>query len=209
MKKSLVIASKNLGKVYEIKTLLKGLPLDLLSLHDKKFINYVSPPENCPSFEDNAKQKALSVAKEFGTWAIGDDSGLVVPMLKEKSPGIHSARYAGEEATDKENRKLLLKNMKHLEGENRCAYFECSIALSSPEKIVFSTTQRVEGFIAKDERGRYGFGYDPLFIKHGYNKTFAEVEEFVKNTISHRKKAISLLIPVLHEQLGLMHDLSC
>lgn len=208
MKKTLIIASENLGKFYEFKDFFLDLPLDLVSLRDKQFANYTAPKEEGSSFEKNAIQKALSAAKALNNWAIGDDSGLVVPMLKEKSPGMRSARYAGDQATDKENRTLLLNNMKHLNGDNRFAYFECSIALASPEKVVFSTTQRVEGFISENERGRNGFGYDSLFIKHGYNKTFAEVDQFVKNSISHRKKVISLLVPILQEHLGLVHDLS-
>jgi XTP/dITP diphosphohydrolase len=195
----ILIATTNGHKIREIRTLLKPLnKFDFYSLLD--FPHYVQPEETGNSFEENALLKALHAAKELKKLAIADDSGLVVPALGG-APGVYSARYAGPEATDKENRRKLLKEMALLEGIARSAYFECCIVLASPEgakKIVNATC---EGIIIKEERGGHGFGYDPLFIKHDYSQTFGELEEHLKNQVSHRAKALQKLKLTL-ENLG-------
>jgi XTP/dITP diphosphohydrolase len=127
---------------------------------------------------------------------MADDSGLVVPMLKEE-PGIHSKRYAGDNAADVDNRQKLLEAMRHFHGLDRSAYFECSLALCCPDGMEKSVTGTCEGHILFEERGSNGFGYDPLFVKHDYDKSFAEVTESVKNRISHRRKAFEKLLPTL------------
>lgn len=199
MENVLIIASHNVHKIREFRSMLKGLThLDVLSLID--FPNYQLPPETGTSFEENAILKATHAAKELNHRVLADDSGLVVPSLQGK-PGVHSRRYAGEHATDKENRQKLLLEMKEIESPFRQAYFECWIAIASPaglEKIAKGTA---EGFIAEKEKGGAGFGYDPLFIKHEYGKTFAELDEEIKNRISHRRKALDKLIPILEAQL--------
>lgn len=188
----LVIASTNVHKIREYRAILKGISnLDVYSLLD--FPNYVPPDETGNSFEENAVLKATSAAKAIGHWVIADDSGLVVPALQGR-PGIYSARYAGQEATDRENRRKLLQEMSHLTDPERHAYFECSIVLASPEGIKKCARGSCEGFILHEERGRYGFGYDPIFVKHEYRKTFAELDEEIKNRISHRRKAIDKLL---------------
>lgn len=191
----LVIASANVHKIREIKSILKGkLPFDLLSLKD--FPDYVPPHENGKTFLENATIKAEHCAKTLKEWALADDSGLIVPALKG-APGIYSARYAGSNASDADNRKKLLKEMAGLEENERFAFFECCVALASPEGIKKSACANCEGKILSTERGGGGFGYDPLFEKHEYNKTFAELKEEVKNQISHRKKALDKLLPTL------------
>jgi XTP/dITP diphosphohydrolase len=124
------------------------------------------------------------------------DSGLVVPAL-DGAPGIFSARYAGKNGTDHDNRKKLLDAMRHLADEDRQAYFACCIAVASPQEIKKCACGTCEGVLLAEERGGSGFGYDPLFIKHGYSKTFAEIDEAVKNRISHRRKALDKLLPFL------------
>jgi XTP/dITP diphosphohydrolase len=124
---------------------------------------------------------------------IADDSGLVVPSLGG-IPGVYSARFAGENATDLDNRKLLLQKIEHLLEEDRHAYYECCIVLASPSGVKKCVRGICEGTLLTAEKGGGGFGYDPLFIKHGYNKSFAELEEATKNRISHRRKALDKLI---------------
>jgi XTP/dITP diphosphohydrolase len=188
----LVIASTNMHKVREFRGILKSLPhLDLLSLCD--FPNYTPPEETGTTFEENAILKAEHAAKELNRWVIADDSGLVVPALNG-APGVLSARYAGNDATDLDNRKKLLEEMQHLMEEDRQAFFECCIALASPTGIKKVVKGTCEGTLLTEDRGSGGFGYDPLFVKHGYNKTFAELEESVKNRISHRRKALDKIV---------------
>lgn len=165
--------------------------LDLYSLID--FSDYVPPPEDGNSFEDNAVIKATDAAKKLDEWVIADDSGLVIPALGG-APGIFSARYAGENASEKDNRKKLLSAMRDLKEEQRDGYYECCIALASPEGLVKVASARCEGTIIEKERGGQGFAYDSLFKKHDYNKTFAELEEEVKNRISHRRKALDKIL---------------
>jgi len=129
-------------------------------------------------------------------WVIADDSGLVVPAL-QGAPGVYSRRYASEHATDKENRKKLLQDMSHLQDANRQGYFECWIALASPQGIKKTAKGVSEGMIIDREKGSFGFGYDSIFVKHEYGKTFAELDEDTKNRISHRRKALDKLLPSL------------
>ncbi len=199
MKQILIIASKNVHKIREFRSMLKKFPtLDLLTLND--FPTYSPPGETGASFEENAILKATHAAKELQHWAIADDSGLVVPALKG-APGIFSQRYAGANASDKENRKKLLADMQHIEEPHRQAYFECWIALATPEGLKKTTKGVSEGVITEKERGSLGFGYDSIFIKHEYGKTFAELEEETKNRISHRRKALDKISPFLESML--------
>lgn len=184
----LVLATQNGYKIREMRTFLKTLKgFDLFSLLD--FPDYLPPPEDGTTFEENARVKALHAAQALGKWTLADDSGLVVPALNG-APGIYSARYSGEHASDKDNRKKLLKEMENLSGERRFAYFECCLVLASPEEVQKIVTGHCEGMVTEEERGGNGFGYDALFIKHDYNQTFAELGEIVKNQISHRAKAL-------------------
>ena len=185
----LVIASKNIHKIREIKTILNEITpnIDLLSLID--FPEYIPPEETGASFEENAKIKAIHAAKALNSWVISDDSGLVVPALNGE-PGVFSARYAGEKATDSDNRKKLISKLADLSDKDLYAYFECCMAIASPENLKKSVCAKCEGRIETTERGGEGFGYDPLFVKHDYNQTFAQLKEAVKNKISHRRKAL-------------------
>ncbi len=191
----LVIASRNVHKIREFRAILKKMAsFDLLSLID--YPQYTPPEEASHSFEENAILKAEHAAKHLNCWAIADDSGLVVPALRG-DPGVLSRRYAGEGATDKENRKKLLKEMEGLQEQNRQAYFECWIAVASPTGVKKVAKGISEGRILEKEKGSFGFGYDALFIKHDYGKSFAELDEDTKNRISHRRKALDRLRPFL------------
>ena len=188
----LVIASTNVHKIREFKAMLKSNSrFDLRSLCD--FPDYVPPPETGITFEENATLKAVHAAKALNRWVIADDSGLVVPALGG-APGVYSARYAGDHATDGDNRKKLLEKMHHLLGEDRHAYFECCIVLASPSGVKKCVRGISEGTLLTTEKGGGGFGFDPLFVKHGYNKTFSELDEATKNRISHRRKALDKLV---------------
>ncbi|MDR3625093.1 MAG: RdgB/HAM1 family non-canonical purine NTP pyrophosphatase [Chlamydiales bacterium] len=193
----IVIATHNMHKVRELRAMLKSdLSIEFLSLND--FPSYVAPEETGSTFEENALIKASSAAHCFNKWVLADDSGLVVPSLNGE-PGVFSARYAKVDRsqhtpTDRENRIKLLKALAGKSDLNRSAYFECCLALVSPndEKKIFKGV--CEGLITEEERGKNGFGYDAIFIKHDYNQTFAELDESIKNRISHRRKAVDKLI---------------
>lgn len=192
----IILASHNPHKLREFRNIFRSLPyIDLVSLHS--YPQYILPEETGKTFEENALIKAQYIAKATNSWVIADDSGLIVPALNEQ-PGVHSARYAGDKATDRENRIKLLQEMAHLQDdEQRFAYFECCIVLAHPEKSPKIVHGRCTGAITFAEKGGQGFGYDPIFIKDGYNQTFAELEEGIKNRISHRRKAIDALLPTL------------
>lgn len=191
----IVIASHNLHKIREFREMFKALPnIELLSLLN--FPKYVPLPETGVTFKENALIKAHHAAKHLKMWALADDSGLVVPKL-QGGPGVHSKRYSGDEATDADNRRKLLAAMQGLTGLERCAYFECCLALCSPEGIEKCVTGICEGQIITEERGRNGFGYDSIFVKNDYEKTFAELDESVKNRISHRHKAFEKMGNIL------------
>ena len=200
----LVIASNNVHKIREFRSMLKPLAmLDVYSLLD--FPNYSPLPETGTSFEENAVAKAVHAAKTLDKIVIADDSGIVIPALDGK-PGIYSARYAREKASDKENREKLLQKMAHLKDEERAAYYECCIVVATPDGQKKVTHGFCEGEILLSERGSMGFGYDPLFVKHDYSKSFAEMNEETKNRISHRRKAIEKILPYLESLCNIVNS---
>ena len=187
----IVISSTNLHKIRETRAILKqSFRCDFLSLHD--FPDYTPPEETGLTFEENAFLKAIHASKALKSWVIADDSGLVIPSLNNE-PGVKSARYAGEKATDKENREKLIKALEKLDESERTGYFVCALALASPEGIIKQVKASCEGTLLTSPRGSGGFGYDPLFIKYDYNKTLAQLDEETKNRISHRRKALEKL----------------
>lgn len=191
----LVIASHNVHKIREMRGMLaKFAHLDITSLLN--YPDYVPVEETGDSFEANARLKAEDAARVLKKWVISDDSGLVVPALGG-APGVRSKRYAGEKATDSENRVKLLQAMQGMSDLKRAAFFECCLALANPEGIVKFVRGLCEGYIIEEERGKNGFGYDSLFVKHDYDKTFAELDESTKDRISHRSKAFEKMSPSL------------
>ena len=184
----LVIASRNKGKTQEIKELLKDFPVGIKNLDDFGPIPHLE--EDGDTFDENAYKKASFAARILGLPALADDSGLIVEAL-DGAPGIHSARYAGENATDKQRCLKLLNDM---EGKsNRKAAFECVISIAVPTGPALTYEARCEGLIAKEPAGSNGFGYDPVFFYTPLNKTFAQMTGEEKNHISHRGKALAEL----------------
>lgn len=186
----IVIASRNKKKIEELKRILQGLPIEILSIDD--FPNLEEVIEDGNSFEENALKKARYVHQTTGLPALADDSGLEVESLGGK-PGIFSARYAGDNATDQDNVNKLLIEMKELPEDKRKARFVCCIAFVSSkgeEKVFWGYAK---GKITREPRGKLGFGYDPVFIPEGYKLTFAELPPEEKDRLSHRRKALDKL----------------
>lgn len=186
--RSFVLATRNRGKISEFKKLLSGFGLEIKSLEDFSTIPAII--EDGETFEDNAYKKAHLTAKILGLPALADDSGLLVEAL-DGAPGVHSARYAGEKAADKDNNMKLLKAMK---GEkNRKAVFHAVIAIAVPRGPALIFEGRCEGEILQSLAGDNGFGYDPIFYYPPLKKTFAQMSPDEKNGVSHRGKAMAEL----------------
>ena len=185
MVKIIVLATRNSGKIREFQQLLKNFPVEIKNLTDFGPIPEVE--EDGKTFDDNAYKKALFTAKALGLPAISDDSGLAVDALNG-APGVKSARYAGENATDKANIEKLLEEMKGK--DDRRAAFECVISIAVPTGPALTYEGRCEGKITQEPKGTSGFGYDPVFFCPQYGKTFAELSSDEKNMISHRGKAL-------------------
>jgi XTP/dITP diphosphohydrolase len=196
----LLLATTNVHKIREFRQLLKQLAphLDIITLMN--FPEYEAPEENGTTFEANARLKAIHAAQHLKCWTLADDSGLVVPTL-QGAPGVYSRRYAGPDASDADNRRKLLQAMEQSHDLERAAYYNCTLALAHPDGICKVVQGQCEGYIAYNEKGRHGFGYDALFIKHDYDKSFAELDESIKNRISHRAKAIEKISPILLQSL--------
>jgi XTP/dITP diphosphohydrolase len=184
----LVIATRNKGKTKEIKALLKDFPVNIKNLDDFGPIPHLE--EDGDTFDENAYKKASFAARILGLPALADDSGLIVEAL-DGAPGIHSARYAGESATDEQRYLKLLDDMKGK--SNRKAAFECVISVAVPTGPALTYEARCEGLITTEPAGSNGFGYDPVFFYPPYNKTFAQITGKEKNRISHRGKALAEL----------------
>jgi len=188
MSNTLVIATHNRGKAAEIHKLLCDIPWQLLSLQEFDGVGVAE--ENKDSYEGNAVLKARYYAVATRSWVLADDSGLEVAALAG-APGVLSARYAGETASDAERRNLLLSEIDKQGAVERRARFVCSAAIADPSGEIRKLTEGVcEGAIAHEARGDGGFGYDPIFIPNGYTQTFGELAEDIKNQISHRAKAL-------------------
>ncbi|HEY6802638.1 MAG TPA: RdgB/HAM1 family non-canonical purine NTP pyrophosphatase [Pyrinomonadaceae bacterium] len=186
--KRLVIATRNQGKVYEIRQLLGEIPCELISLEN--FANTTVPDETESTYEGNAILKARHYANETGEFVLADDSGLEVMALGGK-PGVLSARYAGEDATDEERRRKLLSELGNIPSELRGARFVCAAVIAGPEQVLNVTKGICEGRIALKAQGTSGFGYDPIFVPHGFEETFGQLSEEIKNQISHRARALA------------------
>jgi XTP/dITP diphosphohydrolase len=183
---SLVLATRNNGKIEEIQYILRTCPVVLKTLDDFRPISDVE--EDGKSFEENAYKKASFVARELGVIAMADDSGLVVDALGGE-PGVHSARYAGPGATAQER---YLKLLRALEGKtHREAAFECVISIAAPNGKSLTYRGRCEGVITTAPVGTNGFGYDPVFYYPPFGKTFGELSASQKDTVSHRAHALA------------------
>jgi XTP/dITP diphosphohydrolase len=200
MGKVLVLATRNVKKRREIEEILSDLGMELQDLS-----HYPSAPEvieDGSTFEANARKKASETALAVGQWALGEDSGLVVPGLNGR-PGVLSARYAGKQGDDSANNTRLLAELAPLPSDRRAAYYVCTAALADPKGQVHAVTVgQCHGTIISEYRGQGGFGYDPLFLIQEYHKTFGELSPRVKHALSHRARALAQLRPVLWQLLG-------
>jgi XTP/dITP diphosphohydrolase len=186
MKHTIVLATRNEGKVKELREVLKDFPIDLRGLND--FGPIAEVVEDGETFDENAYKKALFTARVLGLPAMSDDSGLVVEALNG-APGVYSARYGGENASDADNIEKLLTEM---EGkDDRRAHFECVISLTVPSGPALTYEGRCEGEITREVKGDGGFGYDPVFFSPELGKTFAESSMEEKNRVSHRGRAMA------------------
>jgi XTP/dITP diphosphohydrolase len=190
----LIVATRNKGKIREIREALKGLGLRIYTLSD--FPDAPEIEEDGKSFVENALKKARFYSNYFGKLTITDDSGLEVDSLKGL-PGIYSARYAGKKATGQENNEKLLREMEGISFSKRGAKFRCVMAMVSPDGREANAEGSCKGTIGFKEKGRKGFGYDPLFILPKYRKTMAELSLEEKNKISHRGKAVRKLRKII------------
>ena len=196
---TLVMATRNPGKVRELREILKDLDFKLLSLAD--FPELPEIPETGATFLENAAAKAREVARLTGLPALADDSGLEVAALGGR-PGVFSARYAGDltfpaTPTDQDNWRKLLTEMAGVPPEARGARFVCAIALALPDGRLYHTRGECAGYIALAPRGDQGFGYDPVFTVPEYGATLAELGPKIKNRISHRARALAALKDLL------------
>ena len=197
MTKKIIIATGNKGKVKEFEELFYSYGYEIETLLDHPEIPDI--PETGETFLENAYQKASFLSEHLGKIVLADDSGLEVDAL-DGAPGIYSARYAGEHGNDKKNNEKLLKDLKELNTSNREANFICSLVLVGPEREPLFVEGKVYGTILEEPRGENGFGYDPLFIPEGYDKTFSQMGIDEKNKISHRYRALNALIEKLKER---------
>jgi len=196
---TLLLATTNRGKIAEILSLLGDLPVEFVSLA-QALPGRPPPVEDGATLEDNARIKARAAASKAMMVTLAEDSGLAVDALGGR-PGVRSARFAGEGATDAENNAALLEALSEVDDDQRSARFRCVAVLldpwSEPEARELVTEGRCEGVIARAPRDGGGFGYDPLFIVTGYGRTMAELTEQEKNAVSHRARAIQALRPAL------------
>lgn len=184
----LLIGTRSAGKFCEICLLLARLPPRLLSLND--FPGTLAAEETGATFADNASIKARAYAAQTKRWTLADDSGLEVDALGG-APGVFSARYAGEQATDAERVALLLRKLSAFSGAQRGARFVSVIAIADPQARVIQTVCGTSvGRIARQAKGTNGFGYDPVFIPQGYEQSFGELPDEIKQRISHRALAL-------------------
>mgnify|MGYP000863939335 CR=1 FL=1 len=190
----IIFASKNEGKVREIRQMLESTGIDLVSLN--RFSAVPEIIEDGRSFLENALKKARTIAEYTGENVLADDSGLEVDILQGE-PGIHSARYAGAGATDAENNARLLEKLRNLPPEKRCASFHCELVFYKRDGSYQSFTGKWQGRIIDEPRGSNGFGYDPIFFLPQLGKTAAELPPAIKNKLSHRGQAFAQLQKVL------------
>jgi XTP/dITP diphosphohydrolase len=195
----IVLGTRNKKKIEEIKRISTDLSLVILSLED--FPDCPETVEDRGTFEGNAVKKATDVCRCTGKPALADDSGLEVEILGG-APGVYSARYAGGTGgrSDERNNEKLLFELKNVPSEKRKARFTCCMALAFPDGTVKIFWGYVKGHIAREPRGKTGFGYDPVFIPSGHQKSFAEMTGSEKDSLSHRGKAIEKLAEFLRSQ---------
>ncbi len=198
-RRKVVIATRNRGKIRELQALLEDLGLELVSVGDIEGVPEVV--EDGATFLENAVKKAVEVARATGLAAIADDSGLEVDALGGR-PGVYSARYAGEGASDEDNYRKLLKELEGIPEKERTARFKCVMVAARPDGTHIWTEGACEGVIASEPKGSQGFGYDPVFYLPDKGRTMAQLSKEEKNAISHRGRAMRRLKEMLREFLN-------
>ncbi|NLL00673.1 MAG: XTP/dITP diphosphatase [Clostridiales bacterium] len=194
----IIFATSNEGKMKEIREILMGMDIELLSLKDAGIdIDII---EDGSSFEENAIIKAEAICKLTGEIVLADDSGLEIDYL-DKAPGIYSARFLGENTPYLEKNTYIIEQLKNIPNDKRTARFVCTIACSFPGQDTITRTGIIEGYIADKISGSNGFGYDPIFYVPEYKCTTADMPAELKNKISHRAKALEAIKEVLTEHL--------
>lgn len=196
---TILIATKNRGKLREVQDILAGLPVVLATLD--QFPDLPDAVEDSETFAGNAQRKAMHYARLTGLWTLADDSGLEVDALGG-APGVYSARFAGRHGDDAANNKKLIAQLANVPSEKRTARFRCAIALAGPEGILATTHGAIEGLIVDDPRGSNGFGYDPHFFLSSLGMTAAQLPPELKNRISHRAQALTAICPCIQRLLG-------
>ena len=200
MKRKVIFATSNEGKMKEVRSILEGLDVEVLSMKEAGI--FLEVVEDGTTFEENATIKATAIQKECGEIVLADDSGLEVDYLN-KEPGIYSARYMGEDTSYKIKNKSLIDRLEGVEGEERSARFVCAIAAAFPDGTVEITRGTIEGQIGYEEKGENGFGYDPIFYVPEYGCTTAELTLEQKNEASHRGKALRKMKDIIQEKYQL------
>lgn len=195
----LLIATQNVKKLAEIKELLSDLKVKVTSLADYKNMPHIE--EDGKTFTENAVKKAATISLFTKKLVMGEDSGLEVKALKN-APGIYSARFSGEGATDKKNNAKLLRLLKGIPIKKRQARYRCFVALTDQKGIVGVVSGSCHGVIALKPKGTNGFGYDPLFLPQGFDRTFGELDSAVKSKISHRARALKKFKRILQKYLS-------
>jgi XTP/dITP diphosphohydrolase len=190
---TLLIATRNRHKTREIGQML-GSGWDVRDLSTLPHAPKIE--ETGVTFEENATLKALPISRIFTGLVLADDSGLEVEALSG-APGVYSARFAGPDADDAANRFLLIRKLRNLGGEEFAARFRCVMVLASQGELLGSFTGTIKGKVILEERGESGFGYDSMFVPQGYTETFGELQAEIKNSLSHRGRALAKVLEFL------------
>jgi len=198
-KRRLLLATTNQGKAREIESYLEDLNIEILSLKELGQSEFFS--ETGTTFDENARGKSLFYSMNWEGLTLAEDSGLEIEALNGE-PGVLSARYSGEQATDEKNNQKVLERIKEVPSEKRKARFVSCMVLSQKGKIITEIKESVEGVITFEEKGTHGFGYDPLFYYPPLKKTFAKLQPEEKNKVSHRGRALKKLKEYLLTHLG-------
>jgi len=195
----LVVGTRNVKKRQEILEILAGLDIDVRDLTSYPPTEEII--EDGQTFLENARKKAVELARHLKEWVLGEDSGLVVPSLNG-DPGVYSARYAGKQGDDAANNAKLLAELANKPDDKRNAYYVCTAVVADPAgEVQASVEGQCHGVIIKEARGTGGFGYDPLFLIPEYHQTFGELSARVKHALSHRGRALAKLRPLLRNLL--------
>lgn len=190
----LLLATNNQGKVRELQALLAGESFELTTPGQEGLSLDVE--ESGETLDDNAAKKAIAFSEASGLPALADDSGLFIDHL-DGAPGVHSARYAGPDASDADRVALVLERLNGVPTEERTACFRAVIAIATPDKTPLYAHGECCGIISIVPSGKNGFGYDPIFVFPEYEKTMAELDSTLKNAVSHRGRAIKAALPAL------------